>query len=49
MSVDSLCQICQAARADYRCDRCGTMVCEAHFDRDRQRCAACLADTESAP
>jgi len=41
MSVAGLCQICEAGRADRQCPRCGSLVCDDHFDRARGVCADC--------
>lgn len=41
MSVAGLCQICEAARADHRCARCGSLVCEDHYDADHGVCVDC--------
>ncbi|ARS88490.1 zinc finger HIT domain-containing protein [Natrarchaeobaculum aegyptiacum] len=43
MSVSGLCQICEARPAEYRCDACGTLACEMHFERERGLCADCVA------
>jgi hypothetical protein len=44
MSVSGLCQICHAAEADTRCDRCGTMVCVEHLDEPVGVCVECVAE-----
>lgn len=41
MSVSSLCQVCQSARADEQCSQCGALVCRTHFERSVGRCAEC--------
>ena len=45
MSLETLCQICEAARAEYQCSRCGRMVCAAHYDEASGLCADCAAET----
>jgi hypothetical protein len=45
MSVDTLCQMCEAAPAEYQCTRCGRFVCEAHYVNARGLCADCAAET----
>jgi hypothetical protein len=47
MSVETLCQVCQAAPADHRCPRCGSMVCADHFDATRGLCQGCVAGEET--
>ncbi|PSQ15735.1 hypothetical protein BRD00_13275 [Halobacteriales archaeon QS_8_69_26] len=44
MSVDGLCQVCQSARAETSCDRCGNLVCEDHVDRDLGICTECAVE-----
>ncbi|MEF8774672.1 MAG: zinc finger HIT domain-containing protein [Halobacteriales archaeon] len=41
MSVQGLCQVCEAAPAEHRCPRCGLLVCASHYDRARRLCTAC--------
>lgn len=45
MSVQGLCQICEAAPATERCDRCGALVCTEHYDREHGLCTDCAAET----
>lgn len=44
MSVGGICQVCEAASADDRCDRCGTIVCADHHDERRGVCVECAAE-----
>lgn len=44
MSVESLCQICESAPAEYQCRRCGALVCVAHYDESTGLCTDCAAD-----
>ena len=46
MSVAGLCQICESARADRQCDRCGTFACTDHYDREHGLCVECAAETQ---
>ncbi|MFB6254826.1 MAG: hypothetical protein ABEI06_09455 [Halobacteriaceae archaeon] len=46
MSVEGLCQICESAPARHRCDRCGNLVCNAHFDEGAGLCSDCAADLD---
>ena len=45
MSVTGLCQVCESAEAVHQCPRCGTLVCEAHFDEAAGLCVTCAAET----
>lgn len=44
MSVAGLCEICETATIEDRCDRCGNLVCEDHYDRDTGLCTDCAAE-----
>jgi hypothetical protein len=44
MSVETLCQICESAPANYQCSRCGALVCEAHYDEATGLCTECAKD-----
>ena len=41
MSVEGLCQYCENARANHRCEGCGALVCNAHYDRQKGSCVRC--------
>ena len=41
MSVSGLCQICESAEAQFRCESCGALVCGNHYDREADACADC--------
>ena len=43
MSVAGLCQICESRPAQDRCENCGTLACEVHYERDLGLCADCAA------
>ncbi|WP_257298602.1 hypothetical protein [Haloarchaeobius sp. FL176] len=43
MSVETLCQICEDARASHRCNRCGAMVCDRHYEREHGMCLDCAS------
>jgi len=45
MSVSGLCQVCENATADHQCGRCGTLVCERHFDAETRLCVDCAAES----
>jgi hypothetical protein len=44
MSVQGLCQVCEAAPANYQCRHCGALVCGAHYDEQTGLCTECVAD-----
>lgn len=46
MSVSGLCQICESRPAQARCDNCGTLACEQHYERDLGLCADCAAQAK---
>ncbi|MFP4589868.1 MAG: hypothetical protein ACLFMX_06800 [Halobacteriales archaeon] len=41
MSVTGLCEICEAAPARHRCERCGAVVCDDHHDAQLGLCTVC--------
>jgi len=49
VSVQTLCQICEAAPAEYQCSRCGALVCPAHYDVETGLCTDCTAEYRGAP
>lgn len=49
MSVQGLCQICEAAPAKHQCARCGALVCSNHFDADAGLCTECAAELGGQP
>lgn len=44
MSVSGVCQICGAGGAEFACDRCGSVVCETHYDTDTGFCTECATE-----
>ena len=46
MSVTGLCQICESRTAVERCDNCGTLACEQHYERSLGLCADCAATAQ---
>jgi hypothetical protein len=46
MSVETLCQICEDARATQQCNHCGAMVCDRHYEREHGMCLDCASDTD---
>ncbi|MFC4249489.1 hypothetical protein ACFOZ7_21580 [Natribaculum luteum] len=48
MSITGLCQICESRSAEHRCDNCGALVCEVHYDADLGLCADCAAQARPA-
>ncbi|AKH98279.1 hypothetical protein [Halanaeroarchaeum sulfurireducens] len=49
MSVEGLCQICESEPARHVCERCGTLVCDAHYDRQTGLCVDCARSTGRSP
>ena len=43
MSVSGLCQICESRPARDRCENCGSLVCDVHYERGLGLCADCSA------
>lgn len=48
MSVAGLCGVCERAEATYVCDRCGTPVCDAHYDRRLNLCTNCASEVRQS-
>ncbi|WP_459881616.1 zinc finger HIT domain-containing protein [Halorubrum gandharaense] len=46
MSVEGLCDVCEAAEGRYTCDRCGAFVCPKHWDADAHVCLECAEVAE---
>ncbi|MFB6268546.1 MAG: hypothetical protein ABEH83_01285 [Halobacterium sp.] len=49
MSVSGVCQICERGDAQFACDRCGAVVCEAHYDAETGYCTECAAEARGGP
>ncbi|APW98823.1 hypothetical protein CHINAEXTREME_13980 [Halobiforma lacisalsi AJ5] len=49
MSVSGLCQICESRPAEHRCDNCGTLACDPHFEPEKGLCADCAARADPGP
>lgn len=46
MSVEGLCQLCEAATATHQCSRCASLVCSAHYDTETGMCTECVAELD---
>lgn len=49
MSVQGVCEICEAKPVVDGCDRCGRLVCEDHYDASTGLCTQCLAAVGGPP
>jgi hypothetical protein len=49
MSVTGLCELCTTNEVVDGCDRCGRLVCEAHYDEETGLCTDCLKDVGGKP
>ena len=49
MSVSGVCQLCETGQAQFSCDRCGAIVCEAHYDSATGFCTECAAEVRGGP
>ena len=47
MSVAGLCGVCERGEANYVCERCGTPVCEEHYDRQLSLCSKCATEVRA--
>ncbi|MFB6193692.1 MAG: hypothetical protein ABEI75_01385 [Halobaculum sp.] len=45
MSLTGLCQLCESATAEFRCELCGAPVCDDHYDRAVGACLQCARGT----
>ena len=43
MSVEGLCQVCEAGPATHQCARCASFVCTEHYDTGTGLCTDCAA------
>ena len=44
MSVSGLCAVCNAPDVEHTCDRCGSLVCDEHWDGETGLCVECAAE-----
>lgn len=44
MSIAGPCDICLTGTVEHRCDRCGNLVCDRHFDETTGFCTECGTD-----
>ncbi|QGN07343.1 hypothetical protein Hrd1104_08515 [Halorhabdus sp. CBA1104] len=44
MSVSGLCTVCESESAEYTCGRCGSLVCEVHYDPTVGFCVECAGE-----
>jgi hypothetical protein len=49
MSVSGLCTVCGNGGAEYTCDRCGSLVCERHYEPSVGFCVECAGDVSGGP
>ena len=43
MSFTGVCQVCESAEGRHSCDRCGSLVCDVHYDEELGVCTQCAA------
>ena len=46
MSVETLCQICEAKPANEQCRLCGALVCTQHYEGDDGLCLECARNVD---
>lgn len=46
MSVQTLCQLCEAAPATHQCSRCAALVCGDHYVEANGLCTGCAAEVD---
>lgn len=44
MSAEGLCAVCGRDGAGYTCDRCGSLVCERHYEASVGFCVECAGE-----
>jgi hypothetical protein len=44
MSVSGLCAVCNRPDVEHTCDRCGSLVCDRHWDAETGFCVECAAE-----
>ncbi|WP_135663840.1 zinc finger HIT domain-containing protein [Halorhabdus rudnickae] len=44
MSATGLCAVCGEGNAEYTCDRCGSLVCERHYEPSLGYCVECAGE-----
>lgn len=44
MSVTGLCDVCGRENIDHTCDRCGSLVCEKHYEPSVGYCVECAGE-----
>ncbi|PSP60199.1 hypothetical protein BRC73_03420 [Halobacteriales archaeon QH_7_66_37] len=44
MSLSGNCEICGLPSVEFSCDRCGSLVCDDHFEADVGLCTECRAE-----
>lgn len=44
MSVAGLCEVCGVPQVEHTCERCGSLVCDRHFDEAAGVCVECARE-----